>query len=89
MDQHVKKNRAFEQFFFSEIDNNYKNKFIFNTFCEDVFLSLKNDGIAQSKIYLIKKSIKICEKFDDSEKNNGLWLDGPKNITKSKDDSLG
>ncbi len=81
-----KKNRAFEQFFFSEIDNNYKNKFIFNTFCEDVFLSLKNDGIAVIENILNKEEHKkICEKFDELEKNNGLWLDGPKNITKSKD----
>ena len=44
-----KKNRAFEQFFLIEINNIYKNKFIFNTFCEDVFLSLKNDGIGNRK----------------------------------------
>ena len=81
-----KKNKAFKHFFFSEIDNDYKNKFIFDTIGEEVFLSLKNNGIAVIENILNEKEHKnICEKFDDLEKNKGLWLEGPKNITKSKD----
>jgi|TARA_B110000967_G_C18901773_1_gene576125 hypothetical protein len=81
-----KKNKSFNYFFFSEVDENSKKNFAFNKFSEDVFLSLKNNGIAVIENVLNESEHKkICEKFNNLNNNNELWLEGPKNITKSKD----
>jgi hypothetical protein len=81
-----KKNKSFNYFFFSEIDENYKKNFTFDGFSENIFLSLKNNGIAVIENILNKEEHKkICEKFNNLENNNSFWLQGPKNITKSKD----
>ena len=81
-----KKNNSLNYFFFSEIDTDYNEQFKFEKFNNDIFSSLKNNGIAVIENILSEKEHKkVCEKFDLLADENGSWLEGPKNITKSKD----